>query len=196
MDAKLGGQRRQAALERADNAGGDAGGVPVHPHHRAEGLKPERMREPAQQLVAAVMMDDRLAHDRAEPRHAGGQPLRHPPAMKRKIGAAAASCHGTLAPGIGVAAHPIPARFERKRNSNPGRQSACVTGNRQWTPSGPKVWPEPFRFRPQRYARKGRATDGFSKSLVKMPDAKSCSFSCSAGLIPACGRAKMSKRFI
>ena len=45
------------------------------------------MREAAQQLVAAVMVDDRLADDRAEPRHAVGEPRRHPPAMQRQIGA-------------------------------------------------------------------------------------------------------------
>ncbi len=36
MDSKLRGQWRQAALQRADDASGDAGGVPVHPHHGAE----------------------------------------------------------------------------------------------------------------------------------------------------------------
>ena len=70
MDAELAAQRRQPALQRADHAGGDAGGMPVHAHHGAEGLEPEGMREPAQQLVAPVVMDDRLADHGAEPRHA------------------------------------------------------------------------------------------------------------------------------
>ncbi len=47
MDAELRGQRRQATLQRADDARGDAGGMPVHPHHRAERLEPEGMRQPA-----------------------------------------------------------------------------------------------------------------------------------------------------
>ena len=51
------------------------------------------MREAAQQLVAAVMMDDRLADDGAEPRHAVRQPQRHPPAMQRQIGASCSSGH-------------------------------------------------------------------------------------------------------
>ena len=51
------------------------------------------MRQPPQQLVAAVVMDDRLAHDRAEPRHALAQPFRHAPAMQRQIGASRASRH-------------------------------------------------------------------------------------------------------
>ena len=46
------------------------------------------MREPAQQFVAAVMMHDRLADHRAEPRHALGQPWRHAPAVQRQVGAA------------------------------------------------------------------------------------------------------------
>ena len=69
------------------HAGGDARRVPVHPHHRAERLEPERMRQPAQQLVAPVVMDDRLADDRAEPRHALGEPGRHAAAVQRQVGA-------------------------------------------------------------------------------------------------------------
>ena len=41
-----------------------------------------------QQLVAAVVEDDRLGHDGAEPRHAVGEPLRHPAAVQRQIGVA------------------------------------------------------------------------------------------------------------
>ncbi len=41
LEAQLPLQRRQPALQRAHHAGGDAGGVPVHPHDRAEGLEPE-----------------------------------------------------------------------------------------------------------------------------------------------------------
>jgi len=93
MQAELAGKRRQPALERADHAGGDAGGVPVHAHHGAERLEPERMGEPAQQLVAPVMMDDRFAHHRAQPGHALGQPRRHPPIVQRQIGATGSLSH-------------------------------------------------------------------------------------------------------
>jgi hypothetical protein len=35
--------------------------MPVHAHHGAERLKPERMRETPQQFVATVMMNNRFA---------------------------------------------------------------------------------------------------------------------------------------
>src|ERR1700761_5274817 len=93
MKAEFAGQRREAALQRPEHAGRDAGGVPVLAHDAAEGLKPERMSQPAQQFVTPVMMDDRLANHRAEPRHAMSEPGRHPAAMQRKIGASRASRH-------------------------------------------------------------------------------------------------------
>ena len=93
MNAKLVLQRRQAALQGADDARGDAGRVPVHAHHGAERLEPERMRQPAQEFVAAVVMHDRLADDGAKRRHALPEPCRHAAAMERKISAASPSCH-------------------------------------------------------------------------------------------------------
>ena len=45
------------------------------------------MGEAAQQLVAAISMDDGLADDGAEPAHAAREPQRDPPAMQRQIGA-------------------------------------------------------------------------------------------------------------
>ena len=59
VKAKLAFKRAQAALERAEHARGDAGGMPVHSHHGAERLKPERMRQAAQKFIAAVVMDRR-----------------------------------------------------------------------------------------------------------------------------------------
>ena len=90
-------------FKRADHAGGDAGGVPVHPHDGAERLKPERMRQPPQEFVAAVMMDDRLGDDGAERGHARRQPRRNASAMEGKIGAAGPSCHSCLSSGRLVA---------------------------------------------------------------------------------------------
>ena len=51
------------------------------------------MGEPAQQLVAAVVMDDRFAHHRAEPGHALGQPRRHAAVVQRQIGATGSLSH-------------------------------------------------------------------------------------------------------
>ena len=75
-------ERRQAALQGADDAGGDAGRMPVHAHDGAERLEPERMRQPLQEFVAAVVMDDRLGDDGAERRHARRQPRRHTSAVQ------------------------------------------------------------------------------------------------------------------
>ena len=61
VEAELARERREPALQRADDAGRDARGVPVHAHHGAERLEPERMGEAAQQFVAPVVMHDRLA---------------------------------------------------------------------------------------------------------------------------------------
>ena len=88
VQPELARQRLEAPLQRADDARGDARGVPVHSHDRPEGLEPERICEAAQKLVAAVMPDDGLAHHRAEPRHPLAEPSRDAPAMQRKVGTA------------------------------------------------------------------------------------------------------------
>ena len=66
VDAELVGQGPQPALERADHARRDAGGVPVHAHDGTEGLEPKRVGQAAQELVAAVMVRDRLRDDSAQ----------------------------------------------------------------------------------------------------------------------------------
>src|SRR5438105_3745185 len=58
MDAEFVLQRGQAALQGTDNAGGDAGGMPVHAHDGTEGLEPEWMRQPTQEFIPAVVMND------------------------------------------------------------------------------------------------------------------------------------------
>ena len=93
MDPKLIRERSQAPLQGADHARCDARGMPIHAHHRAKGLEPERVGKAAQQLVAAIMMDDRFAHHRAEAGHAICQPLWHMTAMQRKIGSSSSLCH-------------------------------------------------------------------------------------------------------
>ena len=112
-------ERRQTALERADHAGGDAGRMPIHPHHGAERLKPERMRQPPEELVAAIVMDDRLADDGAQRRHAFRQPCRNPATMERKISAACAS-HQSVSLSIAEAPGRSPAY-------NMGMHSFAVT---------------------------------------------------------------------
>jgi hypothetical protein len=51
------------------------------------------MRQPLQEFVAAVMMDDSLANNCPKYGHALGQPVWNTPAVKREIGAAGSSCH-------------------------------------------------------------------------------------------------------
>src|SRR4051812_18543906 len=86
MEAELALQRPEAALQRADDAGGDARRMPVHAHHGSERLEPERMGKPAQKLIASEMMHDRLGDDSTEARHADPQPLRDTTAVQREIG--------------------------------------------------------------------------------------------------------------
>jgi hypothetical protein len=87
MDSEFARQGLKSSLERADHARGDARRVPVHAHDRAERLEPERVSEATQELVAAVMMDNRLGDDGAEAGHAACEPQGHPAAMQRQIGA-------------------------------------------------------------------------------------------------------------
>src|SRR5205807_7675831 len=75
VNPKLLLQRSQPALQRADNARRNAGGMPVHSHYGAERLKPERVSEAAQQFVATVMMNNRFTDNRAKPGHPVGEPI-------------------------------------------------------------------------------------------------------------------------
>src|ERR1700674_2517360 len=93
MDAKFSLQRSQPPFQCTDDAGGDAGRVPVHSHHRAERLEPEWVRQPLQEFVAAVLVNDRLRDDGAEPLHAHRQPRRNSSTVQRKDRAAGAFCH-------------------------------------------------------------------------------------------------------
>jgi hypothetical protein len=51
------------------------------------------MRQPAQQLVAAVLEDDRLGDDCAQPGHSIAQPFRHAATVKRQVGTAGTMHH-------------------------------------------------------------------------------------------------------
>src|SRR5205814_6105297 len=96
MDPQFAAERCQTALQRADDAGGYARGMPVHPHDGAERLEPEGMSETPQQLVAPVVMDNGLADHCAEAGHPVRQPFRHTPAVQRKIGGAGPASHRWL----------------------------------------------------------------------------------------------------
>src|ERR1700738_1868841 len=93
MDAELFFERPQAALQRAEHAGVDPGGVPAHAHDGPERREPERVGQPPQQLVAPIVMDDRLRDDRTKTCHALAKPAGHAAAVKRKGGAAGSSSH-------------------------------------------------------------------------------------------------------
>src|SRR5262249_33737959 len=93
VDAKFGLQWSEATLERTNHTGGDAGRMPVHSHNRAEGLEPERMGQAAQEFIASVVVDNGLADDRAQLRHALPKPRRHTTTVEGKIGTACASGH-------------------------------------------------------------------------------------------------------
>ena len=104
MNAEFVRPRLEAALQRADDARRDPGRVPVHAHDRAERLKPKRMSKATKELVATIVMDDRLGDDRAEPGHAIRQPQRHPPAMERQIGASCSMGHAPFYVALTIAA--------------------------------------------------------------------------------------------
>jgi hypothetical protein len=95
VDAELPLDGSQAAPQRAEGAGGDPRGVPVHAQHAAERLEPEGVREARDELLAPVVVDDGLDEHAAEPLHALGEPARHPASVKRQIGGPRASTlHG------------------------------------------------------------------------------------------------------
>ena len=75
VQAEFAVQRVKAALERPQQARGDSGGMPIHSHERAKRLKPERMRQAAEEFVAPVVVNDGFAEQRAEQRHPVGKPL-------------------------------------------------------------------------------------------------------------------------
>jgi hypothetical protein len=64
----------QSALQRAHDGGRNAGGVPIHAHHRAQGLKPKGVAEAGQHLASAVLVQDGFNNSRAKQRHTGGEP--------------------------------------------------------------------------------------------------------------------------
>src|SRR6516165_2439097 len=90
-------QRGQATLQGADHARGDARGMPIHAHNGSKRLEPEGMREPTQEFVAAIVVNNRLANDRAQASHTTCQPFWYVPAMQRQISTSRFAAHEFLA---------------------------------------------------------------------------------------------------
>jgi hypothetical protein len=91
MQAKFAFERSEAAFERAKHARGNARGVPIHSHHGAKGLEPERVREAAEEFIAPVVMNDGLRNNRAKLRHSLSQPFRHLTVVQRQVSASRAA---------------------------------------------------------------------------------------------------------
>ena len=132
MQAEFAGERIEPALQGPDDGGRDARRMPVHAHDGAERLEPERMGEPAQELVAAVFDARSPGDDRAEPRHPLAEPARHAPAVQRQVGAAgAARGHGAPPGGIRAKADTsdsLACRRRRCKSSNSKANADCATG--------------------------------------------------------------------
>src|SRR5580700_2122967 len=97
IDAQLALDRREPPLQCPDYARGDSRGMPIHSHHRAEGLKPEGMREPAQELRSPVFEHDGFDDDPAELRHAPGEPRGYVTGMQGETGTARTLRHAIRA---------------------------------------------------------------------------------------------------
>src|SRR5690606_13532337 len=100
VNAELPLERREPSLERPHDARRNAGRMPIHAHDGAEGLKPERMCEATQHLVATVMKRDRLDDYASETCHASTEPLRNTSAVEREIGTSGSSRHVGLNRGV------------------------------------------------------------------------------------------------
>ena len=98
VDAELVGSRIEASLQRAHDRRGDAGGVPVHAHHRPERLEPERIAQARQQRRPAVMEQHAFRDRGAERGHTRRQPGRHAAAVQREVGDAR-SLHAVIVHG-------------------------------------------------------------------------------------------------
>jgi hypothetical protein len=93
MDAKFVLQRSKTAFQGTNHTRGDTGRMPVHAHDGTERLEPKGMSKTAQQLIAPVMVHDRLTHHGTETGHAIRKPARDASAMKRKDGTSRSARH-------------------------------------------------------------------------------------------------------
>jgi hypothetical protein len=129
-----------------------------------KGLEPEGVGEAAQQLLAPVMVDDGLAHDRAEPGHPVGELLGDAATMQRQIGASRPSSHSRQNPfavipqstrwvgfrGWDERVAPVAKRIELPVAAERGRQQSIHLRNRGKVVAGAQMthrrhqmnWPE------------------------------------------------------
>src|ERR1700722_147465 len=66
IDTEFTFPRSEASLQGSDDAGGNAGGMPVHSHYRAERLKPEGVRQPLEKRIPPIVMDNGFRDDDAQ----------------------------------------------------------------------------------------------------------------------------------
>jgi hypothetical protein len=59
--------------------------MPVHAHNAAEGLKPEGIAQPGQELIVAVVEENAFRDGRSESGHARREPGRNVAAVERQI---------------------------------------------------------------------------------------------------------------
>jgi hypothetical protein len=95
VNAELLLKRSQPALQGADHTRRDTGGMPVHAHHGAERLEPERVGETPQQFVATVMMNDRFADNRTKVGHPVGKPSGNLPGVQRQVCGSSSLSHSS-----------------------------------------------------------------------------------------------------
>ncbi len=90
VEAQLAGSRIQPALERTQHGGRHSGGMPIHPHHAAERLKPEWIAQASQQLPYSALKNDGFRNGRAQFGHPVGKPSRNVSTMQWRVGSAGA----------------------------------------------------------------------------------------------------------
>ncbi len=76
----------QPALQRAEHRSGDAGGMPIHPHHASQRLEPEWIAEAGEELRSAVVMHDSFGDGRTQLGHALRKPARDTSSVQRQFG--------------------------------------------------------------------------------------------------------------
>src|SRR5262249_3768726 len=120
------------------HAGGYARRMPIHSHHGAKRLEPEGMRQPSQEFIAAIVVDDCLADHGAERGHPRRKPWRHMSAMQRKLSTAGALAHGvrmirrlhfTDWPTQTTPRHGSCVRLAPRRQCAPASQVSCREGS-------------------------------------------------------------------
>src|SRR4030095_8017117 len=76
---------REPAFQSPHHGSSDPGRMPIHPHDRAESLKPEWIAESREKCGASVIVDDCFSNRRAQNGHSLRQPFGDAPAVKRKV---------------------------------------------------------------------------------------------------------------